>query len=797
VPSDGSTLGPSNPFLDDGEFLIDTSAALGPAPDDQREPAIAFDGANFLVVWEDGRDPSGYTDIYGARVTPQGTVLDPLGFVIPQEETFQSSPALAFDGANFLVVWEDWRSGRDIYGARVTPGGVVLDLSGFVISQAADYQCSPALGFDGANFLVVWQDWRSGVDIYGARVTPGGVVLDPSGFAISQEETFQWPPALAFDGANFLVVWEDGRDLSGYTDIYGARVTPQGAVLDPQGFCISQAADNQSSPALGFDGANFLVAWTDRRSGGYISDIYGARVTPAGVVLDTAGIAISTAADNQSSPALGFDDANFLVVWQDGRSGTDYDIYGARVTPGGTVLDPSGFAISQEETFQWSPALAFDGTNFLVVWEDGRSGTDYDIYGARVTPAGVVLDTAGIPVSTATYDQFVPALAFDGTNFLVVWMDFRGGVDSDIYGARVTQAGVVLDTAGIAISQAANGQQYPALAFDGTNFLVVWQDSRGSDSGIYCARVTPAGVVLDPSGIAISTAANGQYSPTLGFDGANFLVVWQDSRGSGTDLDIYGARVTPGGTVLDPSGFIISQAASYQGFPAIAFDDANFLVAWTDARSGTDLDIYGARVTPAGVVLDTAGIAISTAADWQSSPALGFDSANFLVVWTDYRNNPDTSDIYGARMTPAGTVYDEGLVVRQEGNQQNPALAGAGSQMFLVYQGWAGTVGGKTYNTYRIWGKMNPSPAIAEMTKHEVRRTNNGATLVRGVLLLPGDRRPGTGDRAALLDISGRKVAELRPGANDVRALSPGVYFIREEMNAEERDRVTKVIVQH
>ncbi|OYD15942.1 hypothetical protein CH330_04245 [candidate division WOR-3 bacterium JGI_Cruoil_03_51_56] len=45
---------------------------------------------------------------------------------------------------------------------------------------------------------------------------------------------------------------------------------------------------------------------------------------------------------------------------------------------------------------------------------------------------------------------------------------------------------------------------------------------------------------------------------------------------------------------------------------------------------------------------------------------------------------------------------------------------------------------------------------------------------------------------AMLLDITGRKVMELHAGANDIRHLAPGVYFIRNEATA----KSAKVVIQ-
>jgi len=52
-------------------------------------------------------------------------------------------------------------------------------------------------------------------------------------------------------------------------------------------------------------------------------------------------------------------------------------------------------------------------------------------------------------------------------------------------------------------------------------------------------------------------------------------------------------------------------------------------------------------------------------------------------------------------------------------------------------------------------------------------------THVRGTLLLPVEENRQGHASYELLNVAGRRVTELRPGPNDIRALAPGVYFVR------------------
>ena len=194
------------------------------------------------------------------------------------------------------------------------------------------------------------------------------------------------------------------------------------------------------------------------------------------------------------------------------------------------VLDPAGIAISTLSGSQEYPAVAFDGTNYLVAWKDNRNAGIFDIYGSRVSTSGSVVDPLGILISNATDEQTEVSLAFDGTNYFVVWQDDRDFVTSsrNIYGCRINQNGNVLDASGIAISTASDTQQFGAVAFGSTNYFVVWQDRRNyatSKWDIYGSRVGTDGSIIDASGILMSSSANEQWYSASAFDGTNYLVV--------------------------------------------------------------------------------------------------------------------------------------------------------------------------------------------------------------------------------------------------------------------------------
>ena len=206
-----------------------------------------------------------------------------------------------------------------------------------------------------------------------------------------------------------------------------------------------------------------LLAWcaSTESSSALAAQSQAGQSVQAALVSAASEFTICTATGSQYAPAIYGD----VVVWGDNR-GTDSDIYGYDLSAG------QEFTVCTATGYQGSPAIYGD----VVVWRDSR-GADSDIYGYDLSSG------QEFTVCTATDHQDSPAIYGD----VVVWTDYGEigpirdalGIDWDIHGYDLSsgQAFTVCTATGF--------QDNPAVYGD----VVVWTDSRGTDSDIYARQV--------------------------------------------------------------------------------------------------------------------------------------------------------------------------------------------------------------------------------------------------------------------------------------------------------------------
>jgi len=548
---------------------------------DQFSPVVSAGAGKFFVAWEDRRNGDSF-DIYCTTMTSAGVIESFFGVAVSTADGDQYLPAVSFNGVNFFLTWTDERGGEeDIYGARVSPSRTVLDAGGIPICESPGWQswsanCAYDTSGTGADgFFVAWADHRtSTTDIYGARMSAAGAVVDSGGFAVAGLALGQYFPEVSFDGTNLMTMWADDRANSGW-NVFARRFDQNASAVDGSAKVILSSVNDQGSPVVASDGAEYLVVWVDDRSGS--GDIYAALLDTLGV-LQGPPFAVCANAAEQSQPTVAFGGGNYLVVWTDKRN-LDSDIYAARVSATGQLLDAEPIEVYSGSGWQRRPAVSSNGEVFLVVWEDDRTGF-CDLYGAMVSPGGTVTPSAGrFLVSGASNGQTGASIATDGDGFLVVWQDYRGGISLDVYGARIDSDGNLLDTGGIKIASGIGTEQLPAVTFGGSNYLVVWEDDRNDSWDIYGARVSKAGTLMDLHGVRMVRKDAFTRRPRVAFDGSDYVVMWTDFE-SGTK-DVYAVRFDSTVVQVDTAFVAISATGEAEVTPEMALNGTGqFLFCW-------------------------------------------------------------------------------------------------------------------------------------------------------------------------------------------------------------------------
>ncbi len=439
--------------------------------------------------------------------------------------------------------------------ASLCLAGVRWTADGVAVCTATNFQVSPQVIPDGSGGAIIcWLDYRSGnSDIYVQRVDSSGASLwTAGGVAVCTAANSQTAPQLITDGSGGVIItWQDQR--LGVNDIYARKVNSSGT---PQwtadGVAVCSATNAQISPQITEDGSGgAIIAWQDERAGNY--DIYARRINSSGTPQWTAdGVAVCTASNSQNYPQLIPDGTGgAIVTWADQRAG-NVDIYARRINSSGTPQwTADGVAVCTAADFQQSPQITTDGSDgAIIAWGDRRSGSNDDVYAQRVNGSGTPLWTGdGVAVCTAANDQYDPQITVDGSGgAVIVWEDARPATSTDIYAQRVNSAGVPQWTVnGEGVSTAANNQENPQMTADGSGGAIfTWDDMRSASFfDVYTQRIDSSGTPRwTVGGMPVSTAANDQVDPQIAGDGTGgAIIAWEDAR-SGTDFDIYTQRVS-------------------------------------------------------------------------------------------------------------------------------------------------------------------------------------------------------------------------------------------------------------
>ncbi|WP_395848479.1 DUF5011 domain-containing protein [Cystobacter fuscus] len=297
-------------------------------------------------------------------------------------------------------------------------------------------------------------------------------------------------PTVAAGNGVYLVVWEmEGHDTP---DLLAVRVrASDGALLDASPLHLATGSPVSYLPSVAFDGANFLVTWTDLTSS---PAIVGARVRASdGALLDTEPLRISPPDYlPQYAQTVTFDGTNYLVFWHGfawlDQGIADHRLQGIRIRPSdGTRIESTSFHVTVDEpAFH---AASQEGAT-LVAWVDGG------VKAARVDAAGQVLDATPLSLSPASATQ-VRVAARQG-EFLVLWNE-----GTSLKARRVRASdGALLDAADIPVGSGAefplgsgwNGASFQAT-FDGQDYRVLWQATRDGQRQLRTTRVSTSGTL--------------------------------------------------------------------------------------------------------------------------------------------------------------------------------------------------------------------------------------------------------------------------------------------------------------
>lgn len=786
-------------FLFSQEFQIDTTITRRPCSWNQWHPDVEYFDTLFFVVWSNG-EVSVSPTLSMCRIAKNGDLIDSVAIDIPNiVGNFEIIPVCEAGDTTFIISWWD--------GLYPYPRsrGVILDRNTNILNYTL-YPLNAGvikdIKWDGSYFFAVF---NNGDSVLLGKIDRTGNLINL--LVLNQTPgNLEWEGCIEWNDSIGIVLWAKNTPLTRAAIINHAGQVLWYITINEKNFCCFDIAYLDSIFMCIFKKENtdslfyqrfsyigelldynpkfltttsniyyrcrivagdslFYIFWTDS-----LYNIWMCRVNKKGVI-DTVFPIITNPAFPIYSPDADYNGENFYIAWVDKRDSSSYpyprhrDIYGTPLNKNGIPLH-MGEVISYElfTSFnQLNPFVQGTGNKFLVVWEDERK-LNKDIYLKIFDENGIPLFDIPKIIAEDSLDERNIKIAGSGINYILAWEK-----NKDLYAQLIDSSGNPTGNP-IILSNFIGLQCNSFLTYSDSIYFAVWEDQRMSGPpDIYGARVKIDGTVLDTDGILISTSPAGSFYPKISGIDSMFLVVWEDRRNG--NPDIYAARVTRSGIVLDPYGIPVCTLPTYQKYPAVGKLNNKFIIIWQDLRNGTDYDLYYARVNLDGEVLEPDGnLFVSTQND-EISPFIPQTEIPF-VMW--YRITPAEYQFRGGFIDTSGMLSYENTLIPETSYRQHPCIfIKPDSTYFIVYERR------NTNFSYKIYGFMKRFVNINEGIHYPLDAELKIPTIIKDKLILSFN--PFTDSPIYIYNESGRKMMEIsvKDKSLNLEFLPGGTYFIK------------------
>jgi hypothetical protein len=188
--------------------------------------------------------------------------------------------------------------------------------------------------------------------------------------------------------------------------------------------------------------------------------------------------------------------------------------------------------LSNNSSYSEFPAIALDGSYIYVVWCDGTPW-NHEIYFKRSSDRGATW-SANMKLTNNAGDSYLPAIAVDGPNIYVVWQDDTPTYYPEIYFKRSADRGATW-TANKRLTNNTGYSSAPTIAVDGSNIYVAWDDDTPGKSEIYFKRSVDRGVSWTANKRLTNNEGESWY-PAVAVDGPIIYVVWEDDTPGNSEI---------------------------------------------------------------------------------------------------------------------------------------------------------------------------------------------------------------------------------------------------------------------